>query len=74
MRGSRARVPPRATLLAEIFRDERGPGKFQVGARYAFDPTPIEAYVSYGGRLDTASGDTWWAIIGFRAYTKPFLP
>ena len=67
-------VLPRATLLAEIFRDERGPGKFQVGARYAFDPTPIEAYVSYGGRLDSASGDTWWAIIGFRAYTKPFLP
>jgi hypothetical protein len=67
-------VLPRATLLAEIFRDERGPGKFQLGARYAFDPAPIEAYVSYGNRLGSASVDSWWVIVGFRAYTKPFLP
>jgi hypothetical protein len=67
-------VLPRATLLAEIFRDERGPGKFQVGARYALDAAPIEAYVSYGNRLGSASGDTWWVIAGIRVYTKPFLP
>ena len=67
-------VLPRTTLLAEIFRDERGPGKFQVGARYAFDPAPIEAYVSYGNRLGSDSGETWWVIAGVRVYTKPFLP
>ena len=67
-------VLPRATFLAEIFRDERGPGKFQVGARYAFDPAPIEAYVSYGNRLGSMSGETWWVIAGFRVYTRPFLP
>lgn len=65
---------PRTTFLAEVFRDERGPGKFQVGARYAFDSTPIEAYVSYGGRLGSAAGDTWWVIAGLRIYTAPFLP
>ena len=66
-------VLPRTTILAEIFRDERGPGKFQVGARYAFEAMPIEAYASYGNRIDSAPGDTSWAIVGFRAYTKPFL-
>ena len=45
-----------------------------MGARYAFDPTPIDAYVSYGSRLRSASGDSWWVIVGFRAYTKPLLP
>jgi hypothetical protein len=67
-------IVPRATLLAEIFRDERGPGKFQVGARYGFDAAPIEAYVSYGNRLGSASADAWWVIAGIRVYTKPFLP
>lgn len=65
---------PRVTLLAEIFRDERGPGKFQVGARYAFDAPPIEAHVSYGNRLGSAPGDTWWVIAGIRVYTRAFLP
>ena len=67
-------VLPRATLLAEIFRDERGPGKFQLGARYALDSAPIEAYVSYGNRLGSAAGEAWWVIAGIRIYTQPFLP
>lgn len=63
---------PRATLFAEVFRDERGPGKYQVGTRYAFIPSRLEAYVSYGNRLGNA--DSWWAIAGIRINTAPFLP
>jgi hypothetical protein len=65
---------PRATLLGEVFRDERGPGKYQVGARYAFVPDRFEAYVSYGNRLGTSVGDAWWVIAGIRINTSPFLP
>jgi hypothetical protein len=67
-------MPRAATLFAEVFRDERGPGKYQVGARYAFIPSRLEAYVSYGNRLGNAAGDSWWAIAGIRINTAPFLP
>jgi hypothetical protein len=64
----------RATLLAEIFRDERGPGKYQLGGRYALVPSHLEAYVSYGNRLGNAVGGGWWVTAGIRINTSPFLP
>jgi hypothetical protein len=67
-------VLPRATLLAEIFRDERGPGKFQLGARYAFIPSRLEGYLSYGNCLGNLTGGSWWAVAGIRINTAPFLP
>ena len=67
-------VLPRATLLAEIFRDERGPGKFQLGARYAFIPSRLEGYLSYGNCLGNLTGSSWWAVAGIRINTAPFLP
>jgi hypothetical protein len=65
---------PHTTALAEVFRNERGPGKYQVGLRYAFVPERFEAYASYGNRLGSAAGDSWWAVIGIRINTAPFLP
>ncbi len=67
-------VLPRATLLAEVFRDERGPGKYQLGASYAFIPSRFEAYVSYGNRLGNSASDSWWTTVGLRINTAPFLP
>ena len=60
-------------LLAEIFRDEPGTGKYQVGARYIVVPDRFEAYLSYGNRLG-ASSDQWFAIVGVRVQTAAFLP
>ena len=60
-------------LLAEAFRDEPGPGKYQVGVRYIVVPDRFEAYVSYGNRFNGPSSQ-WSAIIGIRVQTAAFLP
>jgi hypothetical protein len=41
-------------LLGEIFRDEPGRAKIQVGLRGIVVPDRFEVYVSYGNRFDTA--------------------
>jgi hypothetical protein len=60
-------------LLAEMFRDEPGRGKYQVGVRYVAIPDRLEAYVSYGNRLNGPSSE-WWVVAGIRLQTAPFLP
>ncbi len=65
---------PRTTAIAEVFRDEKGPGKYQVGLRYAFRPDRFEGYASYGSRLGSSASESWWAVIGIRINTAPFLP
>ena len=50
-------------LLGEIFRDEPGRAKFQVGLRGIVVPDRFEVYVSYGNRFDAAQ---WFATIGIR--------
>jgi len=59
-------------LLAETFRDEPGPGKYQVGVRYIVIPNRFEAYASYGNRFNGPAGQ-WSAIAGIRIQTSPFL-
>lgn len=60
-------------LLAEIFRDERGPGNYQAGVRYIAIPDRFELYVSYGNRFN-GSSDHCSAIVGVRVQTSAFLP
>ena len=60
-------------LLAEAFRGEPGPGKYQVGIRYIVVPDRFEAYVSYGNPFNGASSQ-WSTIIGIRMQTAAFLP
>ena len=60
-------------LLAEVFRDEPGSGKYQVGFRYILIPDRFEAYASYGNRFN-GSSDHWSAVIGIRLQTPSFLP
>lgn len=60
-------------LLAEVFRDEPGSGKYQVGMRWIVIPNRFEAYASYGNRF-IGSSDQWSATIGVRVQTAPFLP
>ena len=65
---------PRTTLLAEIFRDEKGAGKYQVGLRYAIVPDRFEAFASYGNRLGNPIEASWWATLGIKINTAAFLP
>ena len=65
-------VVPGFQLLAETFRDAPGPGKFQVGVRYAIIANRFEAYASYGN-LYRATGDGRFAIIGIRLQSPAFL-
>jgi hypothetical protein len=60
-------------LLSEVFRDEPGRAKFQVGARYHVVPDRFEAYASYGNRF-AGSSDQWFVIAGIRLQTPAFLP
>ena len=60
-------------LLAEVFRDEPGSTKYQVGARYIFVPNRFEAYASYGSRINETLGQ-WSGIVGIRLQTPAFLP
>jgi len=59
-------------ILAEVFRDEPGRAKYQLGARYIVVPNRFEAYVSYGKRFN-GSSDEWSAILGVRVQTGAFL-
>jgi len=60
-------------LLAEVFRDEPGSTKYQVGARYIIVPNRLEAYASYGSRIN-GSPEQWSGVIGIRVQTPAFLP
>ena len=60
-------------LLAEVFRDEPGRAKYQVGTRFIVVPDRFEAYASYGNRFG-GSSDSWFAIVGIRLQTAAFLP
>ena len=59
-------------LLAEAFRAEPGPTRYQVGARFIIVPDRLEAYASYGNRFN--GPDQWFAIFGVRLQTAAFLP
>jgi hypothetical protein len=60
--------------FGEVFRNEKGPGKYQVGLRYAIVPERFEVYASYGNKLGSTASDSWWAVAGIRINTAPFLP
>jgi hypothetical protein len=53
-------------LLGEVFRDEPGGAKFQVGLRGIVVADRFEVYVSYGNRFDAAQ---WFATAGIRLQT-----
>jgi hypothetical protein len=57
-------------LLGEIFRDEPGRAKFQVGLRGIAVPDRLEVYVSYGNRFDATQ---WFATVGIRIQTPEFI-
>ena len=66
-------VVTRLQLLAEVFHDQPGSGKYQVGFRYLVVPNRFEAYVSYGNQLNGTAGQ-WSAIVGIRLQSPPVLP
>jgi hypothetical protein len=66
-------IVSRVQLLAEAFRDEPGPAKYQVGVRGIVVPNRFEAYLSYGNRFAGPS-DRWSAIVGIRLQSPAFLP
>ncbi len=53
-------------LLGEVFRDEPGRAKFQVGLRGIVVADRFEVYVSYGNRFDATQ---WFATAGIRLQT-----
>ena len=57
-------------LLGEIFRDEPGRAKFQVGFRGIIIPDRFEVYASYGNRFGATQ---WFATVGIRLQTPEFL-
>lgn len=57
-------------LLGEIFRDEPGRAKFQVGLRGIVIPDRFEVYASYGNRFDATQ---WFATIGIRLQTPELI-
>jgi len=65
-------IVPNLQLLGEVFRDAPGPGKFQVGVRYAIIADRFEAYASCGN-LFRATSDGRFAIIGIRLQSPAFL-
>jgi hypothetical protein len=73
--GAALQYSPREDLqwLAEVFRDEPGRGKFQVGLRYLAVPDRFEVFLSYGNRFHGSSNDGW-LVAGIRLQTAPFLP
>ena len=60
-------------LLAEVFRDEPGPSKYQIGARWIVIKDRFEAYISYENLFQGPS-DGWSAVVGIRLQTPKFLP
>ena len=57
-------------LLGEIFRDEPGRPKFQLGTRSIVVQDRFEVYASYGNRFDAKQ---WFATFGIRLQTPEFL-
>ena len=57
-------------LLGEIFRDEPGRAKFQIGVRGIVVPDRFEVYASYGNRFDATQ---WFATVGIRLRTPELL-
>ncbi|HET7097523.1 MAG TPA: hypothetical protein VFJ68_09040 [Casimicrobiaceae bacterium] len=57
-------------LLAEVFHDEPGRAKFQVGVRGIVVPDRFEVYASYGNPFNAAR---WFATLGIRLQTPEFL-
>jgi hypothetical protein len=70
--GGAVQYAPIDTLqfLGEIFRDEPGRAKFQVGLRGIVVPDRFEVYASYGNRFDATQ---WFATVGIRLQTPEFL-
>src|SRR5262249_27615744 len=56
-------------LLGEVFRDEPGRAKFQLGVRGIVVPDRFEVYASYGNRFTATQ---WFATIGIRLQTPEF--
>jgi len=57
-------------LLGEIFRDEPGRPKFQLGTRGIVVPDRFEVYASYGNRFDAKQ---WFATFGIRLQTPELI-
>lgn len=57
-------------LLGEVFHDEPGRAKFQVGVRGVVVPDRFEVYASYGNRFDATQ---WFVTVGIRLQTPEFL-
>ena len=57
-------------LLGEIFHDEPGRAKFQVGVRGTVVKDRFEVYASYGNPFDASQ---WFATIGIRLQTPELL-
>lgn len=53
------------TLMGEVYRDEPGRAKFQVGLRYLLITDRVELFVSGGDRLG-GEGNGWFAKFGVR--------
>lgn len=66
-------IVPDLQLLAEIFRDEPGHGKYQAALRYIVVPDRFETFISYGNRFNDGRG-AWSAIAGIRLQTAPLIP
>lgn len=73
--GAAVQYSPREDFqwLAEVFRDEPGRAKFQVGLRYVAIADRFEVFLSYGNRFHGTS-DHGWVVAGIRLQTAPFLP
>jgi hypothetical protein len=59
-------------LLGEVFHDEPGPWKFQLGVGSAVVTDRIELYASYGSRFNSSAGGI--VVAGFRLQSPAFLP
>ena len=60
-------------LLGEVFRDEPGPSKFQLGFRSIVVPNRFEVYASCGNRFGRSSSGGF-VVAGLRLQTPEFLP
>lgn len=58
-------------LLAEVYRDQPGPGKYQLGLRYVVIPDRFDAFASFGNRF-TGSSAQGFGMIGIRLQSPPF--
>jgi hypothetical protein len=64
-------ITPAMKLLGEVYHDEPGTGKAQVGIRFVVVPDRFEVYGSYGERF--ANHGDWWAIVGVRLQSRKLL-